>query len=131
MQSEVEQFSCSKVTLFPDWETLPYDNFSPHQDIISDRIAALYQMPTISEGIVLVPVSTLLQRQSPRDFLLQHTLMVKAGDLFSLDKLRLQLEKSGYRNVDQVFGLVNTPVEALSLTSILWAAQPIPCGLLR
>ncbi|WP_261835289.1 transcription-repair coupling factor [Vibrio ishigakensis] len=104
LQSEVEQFSCSKVTLFPDWETLPYDNFSPHQDIISDRIAALYQMPTISEGIVLVPVSTLLQRQSPRDFLLQHTLMVKAGDLFSLDKLRLQLEKSGYRNVDQVFG---------------------------
>ncbi|GAM76455.1 transcription-repair coupling factor [Vibrio ishigakensis] len=115
LQSEVEQFSCSKVTLFPDWETLPYDNFSPHQDIISDRIAALYQMPTISEGIVLVPVSTLLQRQSPRDFLLQHTLMVKAGDLFSLDKLRLQLEKSGYRNVDQVFG----PGEYASRGSIL------------
>lgn len=72
-------------------------------------------MPTISEGIVLVPVSTLLQRQSPRDFLLQHTLMVKAGDLFSLDKLRLQLEKSGYRNVDQVFG----PGEYASRGSIL------------
>lgn len=115
LQSEVEQFSCSPVTLFPDWETLPYDNFSPHQDIISDRIAALYQMPTIGEGIITVPVSTLLQRQSPREFLLQHTLMVKSGDLFSLDKLRMQLEKSGYRNVDQVFG----PGEYASRGSIL------------
>ncbi|WP_261817108.1 transcription-repair coupling factor [Vibrio gallicus] len=115
LQSEVEQFSQAPVTLFPDWETLPYDNFSPHQEIISDRIAALYQMPTLDSGIVLVPVSTLLQRQSPREFLLQHTLMVKAGDLFSLDKLRLQLEKSGYRNVDQVFG----PGEYASRGSIL------------
>ena len=102
--AELEQFYSSQVSLFPDWETLPYDNFSPHQEIISERIAKLFQLPTQSNGITIVPVSTLLQRQSPRDFLMQHTLMVKTGDLYSLDKLRMQLEKSGYRNVDQVFG---------------------------
>ncbi|OBT13970.1 transcription-repair coupling factor [Vibrio sp. UCD-FRSSP16_10] len=115
LQMELEQFSAVPVSVFPDWETLPYDNFSPHQDIISDRIATLYKLPTLNNGIVIVPVSTLLQRQSPREFLLQHTLMVKAGDLFSLDKLRMQLEKSGYRNVDQVFG----PGEYASRGSIL------------
>ncbi|MGF1775957.1 transcription-repair coupling factor [Vibrio nomapromontoriensis] len=115
LQGEIEQFYSGSVGLFPDWETLPYDNFSPHQDIISDRIAKLYTLPQQSSGITIVPVSTLLQRQSPRDFLLQYTLMVKVGDLFSLQKLRLQLESSGYRQVDQVFG----PGEYASRGSIL------------
>ncbi len=115
LQQELEQFSHQSVTLFPDWETLPYDNFSPHQEIISDRIARLYQLPTQNEGITIVPVSTLLQRQSPRDFLMQHTLMVKVGDLYSLEKLRMQLEKSGYRHADQVFG----PGEYASRGSII------------
>lgn len=113
--SETEQFSPAEVSLFPDWETLPYDNFSPHQEIISDRIAKLYQLPTQTSGITIVPVSTLLQRQSPKDYLMQHTLMVKTGDLYSLEKLRLQLEKSGYRHADQVFG----PGEYASRGSII------------
>ncbi|NRF26266.1 transcription-repair coupling factor [Vibrio coralliilyticus] len=112
---EIEQFTQQEVSLFPDWETLPYDNFSPHQEIISDRIARLYQLPTQISGITIVPINTLLQRQSPRDFLMQHTLMVKVGDLYSLEKLRIQLEKSGYRHVDQVFG----PGEYASRGSIL------------
>lgn len=112
---EIEQFSQAEVALFPDWETLPYDNFSPHQEIISDRIARLYQLPSLKTGITIVPVSTLLQRQTPREFLLQHTLMVKTGDQFSLEKLRIQLENSGYRHVDQVFG----PGEYASRGSIL------------
>lgn len=115
LQAEVEQFYRESVTVFPDWETLPYDNFSPHQDIISERIATLFQLPGQTDGITIVPVSTLLQRQSPRDFLLQHTLMVKVGDRYSLEKLRLQLDNSGYRHVDQVFG----PGECASRGSIL------------
>ncbi|MCK6262807.1 transcription-repair coupling factor [Vibrio sp. ZSDE26] len=115
LQQEIEQFTSQDVALFPDWETLPYDNFSPHQEIISDRIARLYQLPSQNSGITIVPISTLLQKQSPREFLLQHTLMVKTGDLFSLEKLRIQLEQSGYRNVDQVFG----PGEYASRGSIL------------
>lgn len=115
LQAELEQFTTSDVSLFPDWETLPYDSFSPHQEIISDRIAKLYQLPGQTEGITIVPVGTLLQRQSPRDYLMQHTLMVNSGDRFSLEKLRLQLENSGYRHVDQVFG----PGEYASRGSII------------
>ncbi|MBE3666194.1 transcription-repair coupling factor [Vibrio navarrensis] len=115
LQAEVEQFYRESVTVFPDWETLPYDNFSPHQDIISERIATLFQLPGQTNGITIVPVSTLLQRQSPRDFLLKHTLLVKVGDRYSLEKLRLQLDNSGYRHVDQVFG----PGEYASRGSIL------------
>ncbi|MCE0492860.1 transcription-repair coupling factor [Vibrio salinus] len=115
LQNEIRQFAKGDVTLFPDWETLPYDSFSPHQEIISERIARLYQLSSLAEGITITPISTLLQRQSPRDFLLQHTLMVKRGDLFSLDKLRGQLEQSGYRHTDQVFG----PGEYASRGSIL------------
>ncbi len=114
LQMELESLVNDEVSLFPDWETLPYDSFSPHQDIISERIKQLYQLPQ-KQGITIIPVATLLARQSPRSFLLQHTLMVKTGDNFSLDKLRLQLEKSGYRHSDQVFG----PGEYASRGSII------------
>ncbi|USD66202.1 transcription-repair coupling factor [Vibrio sp. SCSIO 43136] len=112
---ELEQFAAVDVKQFPDWETLPYDSFSPHQDIISDRISHLYQLPSQDKGITVLPISTLLQRQAPREYLLQHTLMVKNGDRYSLESLRMQLEKSGYRNVDQVFG----PGEYASRGSII------------
>ncbi|MGO1298587.1 MAG: DEAD/DEAH box helicase, partial [Vibrio sp.] len=112
---EIEQFLDAEIALFPDWETLPYDHFSPHQEIISDRIARLYRLPNLKQGLTIVPVSTLLQRQSPRSYLLKNTLIVKRGDEFSLDKLRQQLENSGYRHVDQVFG----PGEYASRGSIL------------
>ncbi|WP_073586250.1 transcription-repair coupling factor, partial [Vibrio quintilis] len=104
LQQEAEAFFSQEIALFPDWETLPYDNFSPHQEIISERISRLYQLPNKKAGITITPVSTLLQKQSPREYLLQHTLMVRQGDQFSLEKLRHQLEQSGYRHVDQVFG---------------------------
>ncbi len=99
---EIRQFTKRECHIFPDWETLPYDNFSPHQDIISDRIARLYQLSQQRNGILIVPVSTLMQRVMPRSFLVQHALMVKKGDRLSLEKLRHQLELSGYRHVDQV-----------------------------
>ena len=51
---------------FPDWETLPYDAFSPHQDIISERLATLHKLPNVSRGVLTVPVTTLMQRIAPR-----------------------------------------------------------------
>ncbi|MGF1875147.1 transcription-repair coupling factor [Photobacterium frigidiphilum] len=102
LQPEISQFTSVEVNVFPDWETLPYDNFSPHQDITSDRLARLYKLPTQSDGIILVPISTLLQRLTPREYLRKHALIVRNGDRLSLDKLRLQLEASGYRHADQV-----------------------------
>lgn len=90
------------ICLFPDWETLPYDNFSPHQDIISQRLATLYQLSRMTKGIVIVPVSTLAQRLSPRRFLEQNSLVIKKGDKKDLHEMRQNLESSGYRYVDQV-----------------------------
>ena len=55
------------VLSFPDWETLPYDVFSPHQDILSRRIETLYRLPDLKAGLVVVPANTLLQRLAPRN----------------------------------------------------------------
>ncbi|MCO4798587.1 MAG: transcription-repair coupling factor [Colwelliaceae bacterium] len=90
------------ICLFPDWETLPYDTFSPHQDIISQRLATLYQLSRMQQGIVIVPVSTLIQRLAPKQYLESNSLLIKKGDRKDLHQLRQELEASGYRYVDQV-----------------------------
>ncbi len=90
------------VRVFPDWETLPYDVFSPHQDIISERLSALYHLPTATKGILLVPLATLLQRLPPRVFLERHALILAAGDRLDLEGFRLRLEAAGYQYVSQV-----------------------------
>jgi len=87
---------------FPDWETLPYDTFSPHQDIISERLDTLHQLPHFSRGILLVPISTIMHRLAPREFLEGSTLLLKTGDQFDIEQWRIKLEKSGYRAVSQV-----------------------------
>ncbi|NQZ23121.1 MAG: transcription-repair coupling factor [Colwellia sp.] len=90
------------ICLFPDWETLPYDSFSPHQDIISQRLATLYQLSSMDSGIIIVPISTLLQRLAPTQYIQANSLIVKVGDKKDLHQLRQNLEACGYRNVDQV-----------------------------
>jgi transcription-repair coupling factor (superfamily II helicase) len=90
------------ICLFPDWETLPYDTFSPHQDIISQRLATLYQLSRMEKGIVIVPVTTLMQRLAPKKYLESTSLIIKKGDKKDLHQLRQELEASGYRYVDQV-----------------------------
>lgn len=100
--SSVNANNAISICLFPDWETLPYDTFSPHQDIISQRLATLYQLSRMQQGIVIVPVSTLLQRLAPRVYLDQNSLLINKGDKKDLHQLRTELEASGYRCVDQV-----------------------------
>ena len=56
-----------EILAFPDWETLPYDGFSPHQDLVSQRLAALYRLPQRRRGVLVAPVATLMQRLAPRD----------------------------------------------------------------
>jgi len=92
----------SQIYTFPDWETLPYDHFSPHQDIISQRLKTLYQLPQLSQGIVIVPVSTLMLRLCDQSHLQQQSLMLAKGQRLDLTSLRLQLTQVGYRAVDQV-----------------------------
>ena len=87
---------------FPDWETLPYDMFSPYQDIISERLATLTTLPTLKEGILIVPVTTLMHRLMPKEFLLSHSLILKKGQQLDVDAFRKQLNESGYTFVTQV-----------------------------
>lgn len=102
LHDEIAQFTRHPVLPLPDWETLPYDSFSPHQEIISDRIATLYRLPALARGVIILPVNTLMQRVCPHSFLHRHTLLMTKGQRLSRDRLRAQLEQAGYRSVDQV-----------------------------
>ncbi|MDX9989399.1 transcription-repair coupling factor [Thiothrix unzii] len=88
--------------IFPDWETLPYDVFSPHEDIISERLKTLATLQNLKRGILLVPATTLLHRLAPTSYVHGHTFVVRKGSPLNIDKLRKQLEEAGYRNVSQV-----------------------------
>ena len=90
------------VQFFPDWETLPYDSFSPHQEIISSRLSALFHLQNTKKGIFILPISTLMQRVCPPKYLQHNVLLIKKGDRLVIEKLRLQLESAGYRSVEQV-----------------------------
>ncbi|MFT6615165.1 MAG: transcription-repair coupling factor (superfamily II helicase) [Halopseudomonas sp.] len=91
------------VLAFPDWETLPYDRFSPHQDIISQRLKTLYQLPSVTQGIIVVPMTTLLHRIAPRSFLGGSVLMLELGQQLDIDNMRMNLDAAGYRCVDTVY----------------------------
>ncbi|MDQ3057814.1 MAG: transcription-repair coupling factor, partial [Pseudomonadota bacterium] len=90
------------VVHFPDWETLPYDQFSPHPDIVSQRLAALHRLPALKRGIVVVPVQTLLQRLPPLRYVIGNTFDVRVGQTLDLDAEKRRLESAGYRHVPQV-----------------------------
>lgn len=92
------------VKLLPDWETLPYDTFSPHQDIISQRLETLYQLTQNERCIFIVPVNTLLQKMAPVDYLSQYLLILTLNQKLDIDEFRLGLEKAGYNHVNQVMG---------------------------
>lgn len=91
-----------RTHLLPDWETLPYDNFSPHQDLISERLATLYQLMSGACDILIVPVTTALYRMPPREYLAAHTFFLKRGETLDLSALRSQMALAGYTHVTQV-----------------------------
>ncbi|WXL27367.1 transcription-repair coupling factor [Ectopseudomonas mendocina] len=91
------------VLHFPDWETLPYDLFSPHQDIISLRVSTLYRLPELKHGVLVVPITTALHRLPPKRFLLGSSLVMEIGQRVDVDQLRSKLEAAGYRCVDTVY----------------------------
>jgi transcription-repair coupling factor (superfamily II helicase) len=70
LEAELAVFAGDRLPVlhFPDWETLPYDLFAPHPDIVSQRMATLFRLPAISRGLLVVPVATLMQRLPPRAF---------------------------------------------------------------
>jgi transcription-repair coupling factor (superfamily II helicase) len=104
LEQELKFFAPELPVLhFPDWETLPYDLFSPHQDIISQRIASLYRLPELVHGVLVVPITTALHRLAPTSFLLGSSLVLDVGQKLDVDAMRTRLEASGYRYVDTVY----------------------------
>ncbi|MBU2881343.1 transcription-repair coupling factor [Psychrosphaera sp. B3R10] len=90
------------VFTFPDWEILPYDTFSPHQDIISQRLLTLHQLPRLTKGIVIVPVATMLHFIAPKRYIEQNSFIYHVGDTYNINQISKQLQLNGYRNVEQV-----------------------------
>ena len=92
-----------ETLLIQDWETLPYDNFSPHEDIISDRLKAFSRLPSLTEGIVIVSITTLMHRVPPRHFIETGVLSLATGEELDLQRFTRNLTKNGYRSVDTVY----------------------------
>jgi transcription-repair coupling factor (superfamily II helicase) len=91
------------VLLFPDHETLPYDPYSPHPDIVSERLATLARISTLRHGLVLCPVSSLLQRLPPLPYVQQRSFDLRVGQRIVIEDFREQLVKSGYHSAEQVY----------------------------
>ncbi len=90
------------IKQFPDWETLPYDRFSPHQDIISERLRTLAKLPSMTTSIVIAAASTLMHRISPPHHITQRAFALNVGDRIDPDQFRQQLTENGYYAVNQV-----------------------------
>lgn len=86
----------------PDWETLPYDGFSPHQDLISERLSTLYAISRGEVDVVLVPATTALYRMAPPSYLAAYTFFLQQGRKLDLDPFRAQMALAGYAHVTQV-----------------------------
>ncbi len=92
-----------KLLHFPDLETLPYDHFSPHQDIISERLRCLASLPTLTgRNVLLLSISTLLQKVSPNDYIAGRSLMIGTGDRLDLTEFKTRLSEQAYQAVSQV-----------------------------
>ncbi|MEM1402400.1 MAG: transcription-repair coupling factor [Pseudomonadota bacterium] len=92
-----------EILQLPDWETLPYDNFSPHQDIVSQRLRTLHRLPNTKRGVLVLPLPALMQRLAPRHYIEANSLILTEGQQLDSDGLREALVKSGYRAVDTVY----------------------------
>lgn len=104
LEQEIKLFKPElEVLHFPDWETLAYDYFSPHQDIISNRIKTLFRLASnLKQGLLIVPINTLMFFVSPKSFLLGNTFLFNKGDEMDIERFKDQLVNAGYINVPQV-----------------------------
>jgi len=93
-----------RLLTLPDWEVLPYDVFSPHADITSERLLALAELPTLGRGLVLLSIDTLLQRLAPRQYVAARSFSLAVGERLALEAFRLRLTEAGYSSVGQVAG---------------------------
>jgi transcription-repair coupling factor (superfamily II helicase) len=105
LEDEIRFYSAGfdlPLLTFPDWECLPYDAFSPHPDIVSQRLATLHALPTLKRGVMLATAATLMHRLPPREYVSAQTFLLDSGARLDLDQLRAQLAQAAYQNVSQV-----------------------------
>ncbi|MBD8542874.1 transcription-repair coupling factor [Oxalobacteraceae sp. CFBP 8755] len=101
---EIPWFADGKLAchLLPDWETLPYDAFSPHQDLVSERLATLHEIRNGQCDVLMVPATTALVRLAPPSFLAAYTFFFRQGERLDEARLKAQLTLAGYTHVSQV-----------------------------
>jgi transcription-repair coupling factor (superfamily II helicase) len=105
LEQDIRLFSDGTLPVlhFPDHETLPYDPFSPHPDIIAERLSTLSLLNGLKTGLVLVPISTLMQRLPPRSHALGRNIQLKTGQSLVIDEFRQRLQQAGYSHADPVY----------------------------
>ncbi len=118
-----------RCALFPDWETLPYDSFSPHQDLISERLATLWRISQRDKDngadLVVVPATTALYRLAPPSFLAGYTFEFKTRQKLDAQRLKAQLTLAGYNHVTQVVGPGEYAVRG-GLIDLFPMGSPVP-----
>ncbi|CUX97207.1 transcription-repair coupling factor [Candidatus Hoaglandella endobia] len=102
INDEVRQLTSHPVLAMPNWGNILYESFTTHKTIISNRLSTLYRLPSMTRGVIVMLINTLMQRVCPQAFLHRHTLILTKGQRLSQDRLLAQLEQAGYRSVDQV-----------------------------
>jgi transcription-repair coupling factor (superfamily II helicase) len=104
LTAEVRFFAGAALPLLrlPDWEVLPYDLFSPHPDIVSERLKTLFELPQVSHGCLIVAADTLMQRLPPRNYVQGRAFTLKKGQALALEPFRQRLAEAGYASVSQV-----------------------------
>ena len=106
IEQELRFFAAADAGLpilpFPDWESLPYDAFSPHQDLISQRLEALYRLPGLQHGIILAAAGTLMHRLAPLEYVAAHSFMLARGERLDAATFRVRLAAASYQAVSQV-----------------------------
>ncbi|MEO6368968.1 MAG: transcription-repair coupling factor [Steroidobacteraceae bacterium] len=125
LRRELEFFAGGEVPVLhlPDWEVLPYDQFSPLPDLVSERVATLARLPNMQRGILLVGAETLLQRLPPLGFIAGRSFQLAVGEKFSMARVSEQLVRAGYSLVPQV----GTPGE-FALRGSLFDVYPMGCS---
>jgi len=124
---DLELLSVNKlpIQLFPDHETLPYDPFSPHPDIIAERLKTLSSLASITRGVVLAPVTSLIQRLPPAEYILQRSFNLAAGQALVIDEFRRRLENVGYDVSEQVYQAGQFTIRG-SVVDLYPAGSPTP-----
>jgi len=103
LTEELKYFFNGDVFNLPDWETLPYDYFSPHQDIISERLSTLVKIPQSKNAILVIPALSAQLRLPPLDYILGHSFTLKTGQTLDVEQLKKTLISAGYQSVDSVY----------------------------